>query len=273
MKTAITLLCLELFVTFSTSAQTVTFTKTYYVVNEPVKASVFGGLTGIENDITRTSSIASDGTVNVGTPTAAGVYNIAFNFRNQKRKSFLLIILPAGSSSTETLVIDLDYSANSKDLNRNIFIQMLKYFKEQSMDNLKIPVSKALKKFATENAVTVVHNVAFCIATGVSGQPLVAAVCKGLSQDNLEDLSEKMFGEFFADMEARNYLTPAQYKQINDDLGAYTGLGNILESNCSAVFQLVTQKMDNDDLKIAIGYQEQLCKSTVIMVKFYKKLP
>jgi len=248
-------------------AQVVTFSKTVYHEDESVNATVIGGLQGVENDITKSSLVATDGSVNLGTPTEPGFYSVHFIFSNNKRESYLLIVLPTGETSTDPLVFNLQYADNKKKDDKNIFAQMVKYFDEQPMNVLQIPVYEGVKVFGQKNAVNIVHNVAFCIVMVKSGGiPLATAICKDLSIDNTKKLGKEIFLQVFLDMKNRNYLTADQYNYAKLTV-ELTDFKNVLQASCSNGLKLLSKVVNDPNLKMAIGYQAQLCKMTEIVIK------
>ncbi|CAD0005766.1 hypothetical protein [Flavobacterium salmonis] len=257
LPTLFLLFCFE----FSNS-QMVLFTKKYYVTGEPVKAVVTGDLLGIENGIKKSSYSSVPGSIELGSASNAGFYRVDFKFNNNISKNYLIAILSGNQTALEDYVIELP--SNTINIPNNIVTNIFRYFKNENEKLLEV-TNKAVKKFGAENAVGVILNASFCITT-ISGQPSVFAICKSLSSSNLKKLGLIMMQTYLEDMKFKNYISEKEYNTIYGAL-ALSQIGAVLSSNCSILFKSLKVLAEDPNLKVAIGYFEQQCKTTVVIIE------
>ncbi|WP_342087722.1 hypothetical protein [Dyadobacter sp. OTU695] len=249
--------------------QVVTFDKNGYRVGESIKANVSGGLIGVENDIINSSFSATDGQIDLKSTSKPGFYRINFKFLTGDRL-YLLAVLPSGESFSGTLNFEID---ESKKLAVEVPLQtrIFNYFKQSSPAVLLNASRAGLNNFCAKNVISVVANASFCI-TSVSGGVVVLPICKSLTQDNLEALGVEMSLSFFTDMRNKGFITADELTKLVDLLDDVDFAG-ILDSNCSLLFKNLQKLADSDNAKIALGYFEQQCKTTVLIVETFRKVP
>lgn len=252
-----------------TKSQTITFSKANFKVGEQVAVTVSGGLQGIDNDISNTSSVANDGMVNLGVPRASGFYRINFHFITGD-KPYLLAILASDQSSDDNLNFALKVEKNIA-ASTSLQTRMFNYFKQTSKENLLAASKTGLQAFCTKNAVSLVANAAFCLTTVLGGIE-VLPICKNLSAENLEELGKEMTSAFFLDMKNKGFITQNELNNLNG-LMEEVDFAGVTESNCSLIFKSLQKLSDNENLKIGLGFLEQKCKTTVMIIDTYKKVP
>ena len=250
-------------------SQTITFAKPNFKVGEQVNVTVSGGLQGIENDINNSSSVANDGVVNLGVPRVSGFYRVNFHFITGD-KPYLLAILASDQSSDDNLNFALKVDKNIA-ANTSLQTRMFNYFKQTSKDNLLAASKTGLQTFCTKNAVSLVANAAFCLTT-VAGGVGVFPICKNLTADNLEELGKEMTSAFFLDMRNKGFITQSEWNNLNGLMDEVDFAG-VTESNCSLIFKSLQKLSDNEDVKIGLGFLEQKCKTTVLIIDTFKKVP
>lgn len=246
-------------------SQTVVFDKNAYSTSEPIKVSVRGDLLGIESDIKKSSYSASQGTNDLGMATVQGFYRVDFIFTGKITKSYLIGILPAMQATNENYVLEVGNPVSA--ISGNTVSKMFTYFRDES-DKLLAVSEKAAKKFGTENAVGLLLNASLCITT-VSGQPSIMVVCKSLSVSNLKKLGLELMSAYLLDMKSKNYITTQEYTLLTTVIG-YGQINAMLTNNCSLLFKSLKSVIDNPDLKIAVGYFEQQCKTATVIIEKVK---
>lgn len=267
MRIALTII---FFVTFisNTKAQMITFKKNVYKVGEHVRVTVIGNLTGIENDITNSSYSSADGELDLNAATAPGFYRVNFKFAGGVTVPYLIGIIKPEDNSSEDYNIALD-GGLIPSITPTLADKMWNYFKNEVNTQQILNVSKdGIVKFGKENAVSVVLNASFCI-TVVSGVPVVTVICKSMTKSNLQKMGLEILKSFLLDMKSKNYLTDSEYQKILNVI-AVGQIGSILKNNCSIIFKSLNTKIENPDLKLAIGYMEQQCKATVLIIEKVK---
>ncbi|MHA4896260.1 hypothetical protein ACXZ1K_16020 [Pedobacter sp. PWIIR3] len=244
-----------------TLGQTVTFNKSAYATGENIKAVVTGELLGIESDIKKSSYSASAGNLDLGSAQTPGFSRLDFKFKNDITRSYLLGILPPATPSTDSYVLEV--SSPVESVQGNTVMKMFDYFRIEK-NNLLDVSQRSVKKFGTENAVGLILNTSFCITT-ISGQPAVFAICKSLSVSNLKKLGLELMKGYLLDMKTKQYISEKEYNNL---IAAFSlgQIGAIVNSNCSLLFKSLKALSDNPDLKIAIGYFEQQCKTTIVIL-------
>ncbi|MDR6760269.1 hypothetical protein J2Y38_000448 [Flavobacterium sp. 2755] len=245
--------------------QTVAFNKSAYSTGENIKALVTGDLLGIESDIKKSSYSASAGNLDLGSSQTPGFSRVDFKFKNNITKSYLLGILPPATPATESYVLEVTNPAAS--IQGNTITKMFDYFHIEK-NNLLDVSQRSVKKFGTENAVGLILNASFCITT-VSGQPAVFVICRSLSVSNLKKLGLEMMKGYLVDMKDKQYLSEKEYNIL---IAAFAlgQIGAIVNNNCSLLFKSLKALSESPDLKIAIGYFEQQCKTTVVILEKVK---
>lgn len=252
-------------------SQTVSFTKNAFKAGETVTAIVSGDLLGVENGITKTSYASVAGTLNLGIPAEPGFYRLDFKFSKNVTRSYLVGVIAAADNTAEQYNINLT-SGQMPDIKTGLAEKLMLYFKkETNTANLLAVCKSGLAKFCKENAVSLVSNVSFCLTT-VSGVPVMATICQSLSASNAKKLGIEVMKSLVADMRLKNYINENEYKLLVRVIDA-SQLGALLKSNCSLVFKGLKALSDNNDIKIALGYFEQQCKTTVLIIEKYKALP
>ncbi|HWW41503.1 hypothetical protein [Pedobacter sp.] len=247
------------------SSQTIVFNKSAYSTSEPIKVLVNGELLGIESDIKKSSYSATKGSNDLGMVTAPGFYRIDFKFAGDITKSYLIGVLPPMQTTNENYVLELGNSVSN--IGGNTVSKMFAYFRDEK-DKLLAISEKATKKFGAENAVGLVLNASFCITT-ISGQPAVMVICKSLSVSNLKKLGLALMSAYLLDMKDKNYITEQEYAVLAT-VFTYSQINAMLNNNCSLLFKSLKSIIDNPDLKIALGYFEQQCKTTMIILEKVK---
>ena len=250
-------------------SQTITFAQPNFKVGDQVKVTISGGLQGVDNDINNSSSVANDGEVSLGVPRVSGFYRVNFHFITGD-KSYLLAILAADLSSDDNLNFALKDARNIA-APASLQTRMFNYFKQTSKANLLAASKAGLQAFCTKNAVSLVANAAFCLTTVLGGIE-VLPICKNLSADNLEELGKEMTVAFFLDMKNKNFITQDEWNNLNGLMDEVDFAG-VTESNCSLIFKSLQKLSDNEDIKIGLGFLEQKCKTTVLIIDTYKKVP
>jgi hypothetical protein len=241
--------------------QSISFSKNAYKTNESIKTTVVGDLQGVENGIKNNSYVASQGILDLGAASKPGFYRVDFKFKGNVTKSYLIGILSQDDATTEEYIIPIDNPGIA--IASPIVVKMFRYF-QMEQGNLLDVTKNATIKFGRENAVGLVLNVSFCI-TMVSGQPVIAAICKKLSASNLKKLGFEVMKAYVDDMKAKDYITEAEYNSIVGVM-ATSQIGAILKNNCSLIFKYLKMLANNQDLKVAIGYIEQQCKTTIVII-------
>jgi hypothetical protein len=260
-------LAIGILIASSVNAQVVVFNQINYHVGESIKANASGGLRGIENDITNSSFTAGDGSVNIGRAQSPGFHRVNFKFLTGD-KTYLITVLANAEVSPDNLNIEID---NSKKISVTAPLQLriFNYFKQSSGDIILTASKTGLQNFCTKNAVSLVANAAFCI-TSVSGGIVVLPICKSLSQDNLKELGKEMTLAFFDDMKAKDFISQQELNDLKQ-LMEQIDFAGVLESNCSLLFKSMQKLSDNEDIKIAFGFFEQQCKTTVLIIEKFNK--
>lgn len=147
---------------------------------------------------------------------------------------------------------------------------MFSFFKSRSANQRFQPFINALKNYSVQNSVNVVHNVAFCFAAASTDGSIAMldVICKDMTQDNLKDLTVEVYKEIFKEMKESGYISKKQYESLNID--SYVSVIKILQKDCSGFFDFIADKMQNNQLKMALKYQGQACSSTIAIIKQYK---
>lgn len=260
--------CICMSSSLAAKAQIISFAKDVYHAGEQVQANVTGNLQGIENDITRGSSSASNGLQKLGTPATPGFYRIDFKFAGNVTKSFLIGVIEPQDQTTGNYNIDIS-STKPLAADPALFDKLFKYFKdEMNAATLKDVCQAGVVKFGKDNAIGLVENVSFCLTT-ISGVPAMAVICQSLTAANAKKLGLELTRAFLTDMKNKGYLNPQEYNRANQLLDA-SQIGSILKSNCSIVFKSLKALASDPDLKLAIGYFEQQCKTTVLIIEKVK---
>lgn len=252
-------------------SQSITFSKNVFREGEEVRVTVIGGLQGIENGIRNRTDPATDGVASLGIPPKAGFYRVDFKFAGNVTKSYLIGIIKPGEADAEDYNIPLEEGA-IPSISSTLAEKMMTYFKKETNTATLLAVSKAgIVKFGKDNAVSLVLNVSFCM-TVVSGVPVVTVICKNMSVSNLKKLGLEILKSFLLDMRNKNYLTTAEYNAISGLL-TFSQIGAVLKNNCSLVFKSLTALSTDPNLKLAMGYLEQQCKATVLIIEKVKIIP
>lgn len=275
MKKLIYLITLTIISNFSFAQ--ISFSKTVYHVNEDIIANGTSLVEGVDNGIKNVSTKINFGTssINLKSTSTPGFYVVTFYLSGGSKQVFLIEVLPVGVSNNSSLVFDLKYNTNKKENLLDKYKKMKEFFSKEKKDVKLSVISNGTKNFLKNNPVSVVKNVAFCLTIPESGPaaPVLTAICKDLSISNVKDLGTEIFKELFLQMKNKNYLSQADYNQIIGNIDAYTNIGGLIDGDCSAFFDFIGDKIDNNDIKIAISMQGQLCSATVLIINTYKKLP
>lgn len=253
----------------------ISFNQTTYKVGDNIVAMGTSLVTGIENGISGLSQTVNFGTpqITLGKVNSPGFYLVTFNLTDNTKKMFLIGVSPATTALTEKTVYDLNFAQNSKASQKSIFEKVFKFFKEQPNATRFAPFSKGLQSFCVNNAVDLVHNVSFCLAATQTGIPAITIICSEMSKSNLEALSTEVFKELFKQMKTSGYLTQTELTTILSNIDDLANIKEIIGENCSGLFNFLANKIENAQLKMALQYQGQLCNSTVLIIKEFKKLP
>jgi hypothetical protein len=241
------------------ASQTVNFSKKSYLVSEAITALVTGDLIGISSDIKKSSYISKAGNLDLGSVTNPGFYRLDFKFKDNATKSYLLGILKAPEATTENTIIQLSPAISG--ISNSSVDKVFNYFKHEKILGV---THCAVREFSKKNTIALLSNLSFCIST-ISGQPVIMVICRDLTTENAQELGLELIQAFVDDMKAKDYLNEQEFAIIKAGL-TINKIGSIMGDNCSKLFQSLTVLIDNPDLKIAFGYFERQCKTTVIIL-------
>ena len=249
----------------------ITFPQNVYSVNEEIVVYGTSFVTLVENGIagsTEPIPLLTD-KINLGSTSQPGLYWVSFCSADNSRQTFLILVKDI-TFDADSSVVDFLNSPVMSDEQKNIFVQLFNFFKDKSVNDRFNPFINALKNYSKENPVNIIHNVAFCFAavSADGSLEMLDVICKDMSEDNLKDLLVEVYKEIFKEMLNDKYISKAQYDdlKIND----YVSLTKILKKDCSGFFDFFADKIENDNLKIAMKYEGQLCSSTIAVIKEYK---
>jgi len=265
----------SLLINIMSFSQGVSFSQREYRTGQPIIATGLSSVSGIENGIKNSSQNINTGTnqINLGPTSTPGLYFVNFVMVDGTNRLFLVGVKPNTATNISNSIYDLGTPKAVNTSQANIFKRMLQFYREQPSSVTLAPLKKGLQTYCVNNSVSIVHNVAFCVAATQTGLPIITAICTEMTKDALEDLLMEIFKETFVQMAASGYLTAEEINTINSNLDFYTNIGKMIDENCSGFFDYVADKINNPNIKLAIKYQGQLCSSTVMIVKEYKKLP
>jgi len=249
----------------------VTFNQDVYQINQDITANNTDLVIGVENGIQGISQVVAQGTtsLDLGNSLSPGMFLLTFYFADNTTESYLLTVTNADINITNSVVDSSNYVTTADQ--KNIFMQVITFFKNATPDQRILPFTKGLQNYCVNNAVNAVKNVTFCISAALADGSLeiLDSLCVDMTVDNLKTLTLEVYKELFLEMKNGGYLTQQQYDDLQVD--EYVNLAKMLQNDCSAFFDFLAYKIDNPGLKLAIQYQGQLCSSTIAIISLFDK--
>ena len=263
----------------------INFTKDTYYVNDQVIVTETNFVTAVENGIeAKTQKIElGNHQINLGIAKKSGIYPVTLFTIDGSQKTFLIFINSYDKEIEKSVLEVGSTKTEENEEKKNIFKQLFIFFQQRktSEEQLK-PFLIGIEKYCSEKKIDVVKNITFCLgAISAEGTvPFLNVICTKSLEETGKGIAIKILDEIFLEMYKEKYITKEQF-EVFEKLDEYENLSKLLDEDCSAFFDLTANQVDQTDLisnknqkemiKAVLNYQGQLCSSTILILKKYKK--